>query len=212
VPTHDELRTRLRTWLATDSVALSDAICTDILNLIIGQLTRTVDVRFCETSGTQATAAGTASYALPTRYSRSFRLWYTASDLSVVDLKQIFDFAEFKRLHPDATETSGDLEHFTIYGGNIYIGPTPNAIITLNHDFYQYLADLSAGGDSNDFTTTQGWWQVLLFKACAYASTHLLEDGRGPMFDQMANEIFQTISVEHSRFRHSAGSLDAEEP
>lgn len=205
-----DLKTRLADWMgAANAVRFPQTVRGDLINIALRELCRLYDTRYNETSDTLATVAGTASYTLPATWSRPYELWYlhpTSGDRVVVDflLKQ-----EFTRNYPDPTDR--DLPaHFTVWGTSLYLGPTPDRVLTINRDYYAILAELSADGDTNAFTTNA--WEAVLFRALADASRYGIEDARVPMWKDRAQELADQLVIEHTRARSTGRRAESQEP
>ena len=185
--THLELRNRIGDWFGANSKRVAQTVRTDILNITIRELCRQWDLRLNEVTETFDTVGGQNAYDLPALWRGPYELWYidtaTQSGLSEVDFLLL---DEFDNLYPDPTKT-GKPKHYTTWGSSLYFGPTPNAVITMHHYYYGYMADLVNDGDHNAFTDQA--WEVVLFKALGDTTRYGIEDERIPVWMARGKEL-----------------------
>jgi hypothetical protein len=207
--TYAELKTALGDWLGQNALRLPLAVRGDILNIAQRELCRMLAMRYNEVSDTFVTMAGTRTYALPATWSRPYELWYLDSETDgrvdlAFTLKEEFDW-----LFPDATTTAKPT-HYTVWGGNLFLGATPDRVLTITRDFYAILPDLVADNDTNGLTTNA--WEAVLFKALADASRYGIEDARIPLWKERATELETQLLIEHARARTSGRRAAGREP
>lgn len=190
------LQAKIISWLNVDTTRLS--IAGDLINMAQRELLRKHDLRFGETSDTFATADGDNDYDLPTGFSRPHSLWYTDPDTSAVVFVTYLPKDEFDARYPDATKKAKP-GNYTFWGQTLYLGKTPDQIITINRNYYKLLADLSADGDSNDFTDNA--WEAIFFKALTLSSLYMVEDARMPVWQAKAKQLEDDLVEEHRRAR-----------
>lgn len=193
--TFAELKQALGDWLEKDTTSLPEAIRGTIVNMAIKEYLRILPLRFGEMTTPVNTVASQGYSSLPSAYSRPYSMWYL-SDGCKVDIDYL-DKEEFDIKYPDSTVTGSVIKHYTIWGNKIYWGPTPDAIIAVNFNYYGYLADLSANEDHNDFTDLA--WPAILFKSLQYATLYGIEDARLPVWKDAAIEHENRLVLEHSR-------------
>jgi hypothetical protein len=204
------LKARLADWLNIRSTdRLGESVRGDAVNMAIRDLSRDHNLWFCEASDTFPTVASTYSYSLPARWIRPHSLWYLDSAGSKVDLtyktKEEFDY-----WYPRPTTVSGKPTDYTWWGNNLILGPTPDAVYTVNRNFYQLLADLSEDGDSNVFTDNA--WEAIHFKALIQLAKYLGQDGTVALFMDDAVTREQRLSAEHRRAKSAAKSMTSKMP
>lgn len=197
--TFEEMKTELGTWLDADTTRLPDATRGLIINICQRELLRTNDLRFGEVTSSIVTVNGTRNYALPTGWSRAYSIWY--NNIGKCDLSRKTK-EEFDILYPVSTE-KGEPIHYTVWGGNIYLGPTPNAVFTINHNYYRVLPDLVDGSPNNTNDFVANAWEALLFRALWYATKFLIEDAREATWHSMAQLFENKLIIEHARARTS---------
>lgn len=207
--TYGELKAKVGDWLSAGTARLPDSVRGDLINMQQRELLRLHDLRFGEISTTFATVTNTREVTLPATFSRPLKLWYLDSTGGLVAVNQIPEIDVFLRRYPDPTKT-GSPKHFTIFGNQLWLGPTPGSVQTINLAYYAVLADLASDGDSNDFTIRA--WEVLLWGALAFATKYMIEDARAPVFQENFERTLSQLLTEHSRARTSAGELVSQEP
>lgn len=209
--TLETLRARMQTWMDANTTRLPDAVANDCLNLTQRELCRKHDFRFNETSDTFATVIGTASYALPTGWSRPLRMWYIDPDTNAVRDVDYLHKEEFDRRYPDSTLTSKP-SHYMVWGQNILLGKTPDRVLTIHRDYYIIVPDLADGipANSNDFTANA--WEVLFFGALVWAHGFGFEDARMPLWEQAYRRGESDLVAEHRRAWSSGRVAQSQEP
>lgn len=199
--THLELRDRLGDWLGANAKRVAHSVRTDILNIAQKELCRQWDLSFNEVLDTFDTIASTASYTLPDDYSRPYELSYIDPDTQAVQGVKFLLLEEFGNLYPDVTRT-GKPAHFTTWGGSLYLGRTPDQVLTIHRAYYRYLPDLVEDDDEN--ALTEKAWEVVLFKALGDATRYGIEDERIPVWQARGTELELAMVREHARAK-SAG-------
>jgi len=204
--TYSELKAALGDWLGQNAVRLPLSVRGDLINLARRELCRRFTLRYNEASDTFATVSGTRTYALPATWSQPYQLWYLDADTGGrVDL-DYKSKEEFDLLFPDSTKTAKPT-HYTTWGSLIYLGKTPDRVLTVNRDFYAILADLSAEDDVDPLP-----WEAVLFHALADVSRYGIEDARIPLWQARAQEIDDQLVIESSRARSSGRRAESQEP
>jgi hypothetical protein len=199
--THVELRDRLGDWIGANSKRISQAVRTDILNIAQKELCRQWDLSFNEQLDTFDTVAGQNAYDLPSDFSRPYEMQYLDPDSQGVHTLSFLLLDEFDNLYPDPTKTAKP-GHYTTWSGQLYLGKTPDQVLTIHRAYYRYLPDLSADGDHTALTDKA--WEVLLFKALGDMTRYGLEDERIPVWQARGTELELQMVREHARAK-SAG-------
>jgi hypothetical protein len=199
--THLELRDRLGDWLGANAKRIAPSVRTDILNIAQKELCRQWDLSFNEVLDTFDTVASANSYPLPADFSRPYEMQYRDPDSQGVVTVRFLLLDEFDNLYPDPTKT-GKPRHYTMWGGNFYLGPTPDLVVTITRGYYRYLPDLVGDNDTN--ALTEKAWEVLLFKGLGDMSRYGLEDERIPVWQARGGELELEMVREHARAK-SAG-------
>jgi hypothetical protein len=205
------VKSRLRLWLGDkDTTELPDSILGDIVNESIRQLQERYLPRYCEVSDTLALSADDREYAEPDRFIQAHTLWYTHPDNdSTVFLEGPLTKEQFDLNFPDSTDTALP-EAYTIWGTNFQFGKTPDQSLTLNRNYYQYLADLSADADTNKFTDNHH--QLVIFKSIELAAEYGFESALGDGWKKRAESLELDFAITHARVRSAGKRAEPEEP
>lgn len=97
-----------------------------------------------------------------------------------------------------------------VWKDQLYLGKTPDRVITINRNYYAILADLVADGDTNDLTN--GAWEVLHYLGLAEAEMFGIEDHRMAGWRNRGNELLSALVIEHARARSTGRRSTAKEP
>ncbi len=217
--TFAELKTSLIQWTAIDQddatsqeERLPDVVAGDIINIVQRDYLRRRESRFSEKTDTFAFIADQKPYSLPTNWSKPGQLWYTdpANSSTVIFLTYFANKQQFDKRYPDATSTALLPESYTIWAKQILIGKTPGQAITVNRDYYLYLTNLSADGDTNQFTDEA--WEYLLFASLVKAAEFGIEDERLPIWIREMEKAEAAIDSEDSRSKQVGRMSQSSEP
>lgn len=111
-------------------------------------LSRPAAIHVRESTTTFDSADGTALYAIASA-AKLHRVWETTNDRRLLPMT----LDEYRSLEPDAASNEGTPTHFINAGYNssrqpqVYLWPTPNAIITYSCDILAAITDLSLDAD-----------------------------------------------------------------
>lgn len=209
--TLETIRTRMQSWLSMNTTRLPNAIATDCINLVQRSLCRRHDLRFFEYSDTMATVIGTQTYAVPSNWSRPYRLsWWDSETSTTVELVNKSK-EELDRLFPDPTRT-GKPAYYTLWGGLIYLGYTPDRVVTINRTYYRFLPDLADGNPNNTNDLCTFAWDILFFGALVEATGYGFEDTRMPLWEAKYRALEADLVSEHARAWSSGRVQQSEEP
>lgn len=201
--TFETLKARILDWLAADATRLPDAVRGDCINLIQRRVMRNHDLRFGETADTLALVANDHDYNLPVGWRSPLSLWYInpGTDARIDLVRKTKD--EFDALYPDPTAGTDTPINYTVWGGLIYFGPTPNQSLTLNLNYYKVLPDLVDGSPNNTNDFVDEAWDVLFYGAMEEACKYLLEDQRAAIYGGKFLELEADLAGEHQREKSS---------
>jgi hypothetical protein len=197
--TYANFRTAVKTWLGrgSDTTHFTDANVADMVTLAESEIYRRLRVREMETSANLTVNA--QSVALPTSYIGMRRIYLdTATE----------DFLKF--VTPEvfwttwASATSGTPEVFTIEGGNILFGPSPNTSYTGKILYYKKLTTISS--TLNDLFTNSP--DLFFYGTLAQAVFFGHDDERLPVIRAAFESILGTISAQDRKDRFSGGVLE----
>lgn len=201
--TFEQLKADLADWLGVDEARLSENKRGLLINMAMRDLLRKYDLRFAERVDTFATVGSQAPYDLAADWSRPHVLYYLSGGAKVDLVKRTKE--AFDTLHPDPTVTSATPTDYTVWGSNLYIGPTPVGVITINRSYFAILTDLADGAPDNENEFTSYAWEVLLFRAIADATRYLIEDPREDIWARRAGELEADLALEHAIAKSTGG-------
>ena len=195
------LKSKVATWMGADSTnRFPEAVRGDCVNMAIRGLLKKYELRFGEVVDTLPVSAGDHDVAMPTRFISFDSLWYINSDSALVELEYVGKKA-YNRRYPNPSDTSSRANpiHYTFFGSVVYLGPTPLVDITLNQEYYAYLADLVEDGDTNVFTADE--WEPIFWMAMKRASKFLNEPMRLVEWEEEMRESEDALVRGHTRAR-----------
>jgi hypothetical protein len=195
--TFAQLKAKLADWLGLKTEArLSAAARGDCVNMAMRELLRRHTLRYGEISDSFPTVVGDWDYDVPSNWVRPHSLYYLDDNGDQAFL-EFRDKKEFDELHPNIASDVGDPEIYTVWGGSILLGPTPNSVRTIYRNYYQVLADMAGDGDHNIFTDNA--WEAVFWKSLVFASMYLTEDARVPLWKEKAEEVEIALVQEHAQ-------------
>ncbi len=206
--TFADAKLALGQWLGMNAVRLPDEVRGDILNMARRELSRLYDLAFNEVEDSFTTEAGERAYDLPAGWSRPYQLWYTHPEHGGVVTLDLLSREAFDRRFPDET-TTGKPTAYTVWGGQLLLGQTPDRALTIHRTYYRILPDL-AGTQTDDLMDQA--WEVVHFKALADVSRYGIEDARIPMWQARARDLEDQLVIEHSRARSAGRRPVSQEP
>jgi hypothetical protein len=204
-----DLRTKLTDWLQITSDRMSASVQTDLINLAQKEILRDFDLGYEETSDTFATVVGTETYTPPATFQRPLLFWYYDSTGALREMTEV-SRARFIDKYKQEGVSTGPPAEYAIWDGIIYLGPTPDAVYTINREYMQTFVDLSADSDHNDLTDNA--WELLLYKALILSSDYTLEDGRTALWQARFREVLGALLGAQVRTRTAGAPLQTQEP
>ena len=215
--TFETLKLSVRDWLGVTTARLSETAVGDIINIVQHEITRKYETKYNEYTDTFVTVAGTYIYPAPSNLSKIYSIWYIAPSVGkVLFLNGPLDKGTFDTIYPDPTNPSnwGDVCDYAMWGGNFWLGYTPNAVLTLTRNYYRILPDLvdDVHGILDTNPLIDGAWEVLLFNCLTYATKYLIEDSRASMWEVKARDMLSALIREDSRARSIGKVAQAQEP
>lgn len=202
-----QMKTEIWRWTVTDDTRLAEEVIEGIVNDLIVDLSRRFDFRWNQQEYEFDTTVGTQSVALPSGFSRPFSLW--VNEVSNAYRITYVPQEEFEIRYTGESDPGSPL-HYTIYGSNILLGPTPNAAYTLRFRYYGIPDELEEDSDSNEFLTNA--WDVILHGALTEACKYLIEDKRLPVFQSGYEARLRRFLIEQSRGQNSGFRPESHEP
>lgn len=183
--TYTDLQTSVAGWLNRPDLT---AQIPDFITLAETRLNRDLDnARAMETKVTLTTPSdGSNTVAAPADLLEMQRLLLLDSQNVVL---QYLTPDEFAARH--ASNRSGRPEDFTVTGGSIELGPTPDAAYTLQLSYFQKLPSLAANGSN---WLLSAWPDAYLWATLCAAQPFLMNDGRLPTFERLYAQAVQSIN------------------
>ena len=172
------LQDDLATWLKKDTTSLPIAIRKDLINIAQRDFSTRFNTKYNQMTDSFVTIQNDFDYTVPVGFKHHIDFWYAGTDNAHVSL--IYkDKSEFDALFPDTTDT-GQPSHFSIWADTLFLGPTPDAVYTINRLYFRIRPDLVADGDDNKLL--QEAWELVLWKALALTESFGLDDERIPVW------------------------------
>jgi hypothetical protein len=200
--TFKQLKDNLADWVGTTttSVRWSDTTRGVIVNDAIRYLARKHDFRHAEKVNPMALVAGTNTYTVPTDWGRPLIAWFVDPASGTYQSVGFKTKDEFDQAYPSATVT-GAPAAYTIFGTNLYIGPTPSQNVTLNLNYYSIPAELASDSDSNGFTLYAS--ELVRARALVDCEEYLIEDSRLDVWKAKWRDLEGVLVMDQARARSS---------
>lgn len=146
------LQTNLPTVMNLNSADIPTASITRASNWVKRNLQQKIDLYWTEKTTTIKTTAGNRTLgSLPADYHRAYELWII-DDTERVQLEFIDRHTETFSYPPVSNETQARPRAWYRRAKNLIVAPTPDAVYTVNVDYWAFLADLVNSGDNDDIT------------------------------------------------------------
>ena len=130
--------------------------------------------RYNWTEGVFVQAATDETVPLPVRWKKTDRLWYLhPQDGSVVEMEQEVDRRRFDGRYPPSTPL-GIPRRFVVSGDTIYMRPAPSADLSIVHEYWEILADVSGAGTN---PLIQDHWEMIVYAAAAFHGSLWIGEG-----------------------------------
>lgn len=223
-----ELKQAMGQWLGVSEQELPDLIRGQIINIVQRAYCHLTESRFGETSDFFRTRLEIRDYPLPLGWSRPRSFWYqdpsNGSDVVWIDYvqKDTFDLtfptsgllgSTFVAPVGGGTlggSNLGEPTIYTVWAGQIMLGPVPNRVFSIFRNYWRIPADLTDAIPENEFTR-QGW-EYLLFASLVEASKFGFEDARIPIWQEKAKDLKTDLMIEDARSRTTAQLPVSTEP
>ncbi len=154
----ETMREKLRTRLgvpASDGL-YTDDVCTSLINSALHYLESEADWGWLETEATVATINGTATYALPAGY---------RSTIAVLNADGFPLDQATAAMHRLLRGAVGAAKVWDIYGSDLRLAPTPNAVVNITHVYIGAEDDLVA---DEDVPSLPSVWHDAVVEYAAY--------------------------------------------
>jgi len=197
ITTYAELQTAVKNFGKRTDL---DSIIPDFITLAELRVNRNLRIRKMEVRVRTDTVASQEYYGLPTNFvqMRSFRL--NTSPLTDLDY-----------LTPEAMDTvwagstTGKPQAYTVVGDELRLGPSPDAVYTMEMLYWQKPAALSDAATTNFMLTANP--DALLYAALIELTSYAENDTGVMKWTQLFNETIRAVQTEDDRDRASGGVL-----
>ncbi len=190
-----DIRTRVQTNINRDDIPDENGGLIDRwINDAQRRICRAHNFTFMESEADTALVVNQRNYALPTgsgsdlRFKAEISLEIIASSGNRDKLKRIFkQDAERRVEYTDTTGTAQAPRNYAIQKKQIYLYPLPLAALTMNLEYYGYLADLSADTDTNDLM--DNYPETVEALATSFGLRYALEEERADYWEGKATTL-----------------------
>lgn len=212
------LQSKMIEWLDTDTARLPSATSKEIINMSIREIIRDNDLRFAEQEATLTTVAAQQAYLISSLtglaagsvISRPLDMYYIHPTTSAVSMVPETSRDLFIQKYVGPTVANALPSEFCVWGPNVYLGPTPDRVLSVKVNCYVLPPDLSIGTDHNDLTDFG--WEAVFYLALVKASKYGLEDERAELWQAEYRNALGALQREHQRMRAAARRPIANEP
>ena len=197
ISTYAELKTAVANWLNRDDLT---ANIPDFITLCEARLNRVLRTRAMEGLYTASTIAGQRDYNLPASYLQMRALRLNTSPLTVLEYvsPEIMDRVW-------AGSSGGKPVAYTIKANELFLGPSPGAVYTMEMDYYRKFDSLSTTITTNDMLTDNP--DVYLYGALLEAEPFIKNDSRIQVWGTSFYKAITDIQDQDSKDRHSGSEM-----
>ena len=197
ISTYAELKTAVANWLNRDDLT---ANIPDFITLCEARLNRVLRTRAMEGLYTASTIAGQRDYNLPASYLQMRALRLNTSPLTVLEYvsPEIMDRVW-------AGSSGGKPVAYTIKANELFLGPSPGAVYTMEMDYYRKFDSLSAIITTNAMLTDNP--DVYLYGSLLEAEPFIKNDSRIQVWGTSFYKAITDIQDQDSKDRHSGSEM-----
>ena len=192
-----ELQAAIKSWSKRNDL---DSVIPDFITLAETRINRNIRIRKMETRVTTSTVSTQLYYGLPTGFvqMRHFKLNTSpVTDLNYLTPERLDNLW--------AGSTTGKPRVYTLLGDEVRLGPTPDAVYTMEMLYYKKFTALSDSNTTTELLTDCP--DIYLYAASLELSAYT-EHNEGVMkWTQLFNETISAIEMEDSKDRYSGSAL-----
>mgnify|MGYP006080909057 FL=1 len=192
-----ELQAAIKSWSKRNDL---DSVIPDFITLAETRINRNIRIRKMETRVTTSTVSTQLYYGLPTGFvqMRHFKLNTSpVTDLNYLTPERLDNLW--------AGSTTGKPRVYTLLGDEVRLGPTPDAVYTMEMLYYKKFTALSDSNTTTELLTDCP--DIYLYAALLELSAYT-EHNEGVMkWTQLFNETISAIEMEDSKDRYSGSAL-----
>ena len=166
------------------------------------RICRSHNFAFMETEADTSLVVNQRNYALPTasgsdlRFKAEISLEIIRADSDRQRLKKIYKpNAEWKDEYIDTTEQATP-RNYSIQKGQIYLYPIPDAVLTMNLEYYGFLDDLVDDSDTN--TLIDDYPEVIEALGTSFGFRYAFEEERADYWEKKAVSMVNEMVKEES--------------
>ena len=197
IGTYAELQTAVANWLNRDDLT---ANIPDFITLCEARLNRVLRTRAMEGLYTASTISGQRDYNLPPNYLQMRALRLNTSPLTVLEYvsPEIMDRVW-------AGSSGGRPVAYTIKANELFLGPSPDAVYTMEMDYYRKFDSLSAIITTNLMLTDNP--DVYLYGSLLEAEPFIKNDTRIQIWGTSFYKAITDIQDQDAKDRHSGSEM-----
>ena len=197
IGTYAELQTAVANWLNRDDLT---ANIPDFITLCEARLNRVLRTRAMEGLYTASTISGQRDYNLPPNYLQMRALRLNTSPLTVLEYvsPEIMDRVW-------AGSSGGKPVAYTIKANELFLGPSPDTVYTMEMDYYRKFDSLSAIITTNAMLTDNP--DVYLYGSLLEAEPFIKNDSRIQVWGTSFYKAITDIQDQDSKDRHSGSEM-----
>jgi hypothetical protein len=197
IGTYAELQTAVANWLNRDDLT---ANIPDFITLCEARLNRVLRTRAMEGLYTASTISGQRDYNLPPNYLQMRALRLNTSPLTVLEYvsPEIMDRVW-------AGSSGGKPVAYTIKANELFLGPSPDAVYTMEMDYYRKFDSLSTIITTNAMLTDNP--DVYLYGSLLEAEPFIKNDSRIQVWGTSFYKAITDIQDQDSKDRHSGSEM-----
>ncbi len=202
-----DIRTRVATDINRDDVPDTAAGLIDRwINDAQRRICRAHPLSFMETEADTTLVVDQRNYALPTgsgtdlRFRNEISLEIISAGSDRIRLKRIFKQDAEKKSEFISTTKTGTPRKYSIQKGQIYLYPTPSEALTMNIEYYGFLADLSADTDTNDLI--DDYPEVVEILATSFGLRYVQEEERADYWEGKATALVNEMIKEDNNNKY----------
>ena len=197
IGTYAELKTAVANWLNRDHLT---ANIPDFITLCEARLNRVLRTRAMEGLYTASTISGQRDYNLPPNYLQMRALRLNTSPLTVLEYvsPEIMDRVW-------AGSAGGKPVAYTIKANELFLGPSPDAVYTMEMDYYRKFDSLSAIITTNLMLTDNP--DVYLYGSLLEAEPFIKNETRIQIWGTSFYKDITDIQDQDAKDRHSGSEM-----
>lgn len=195
--TFSELKTDLANWLDRSDLT---AQIPSFIKLAEARISRDLKIRAMETRSTASTTASDRTLGLPTGYLEMRNIQLNTDPITSLEY-----------LSPEMMDrlwggsTSGTPKTYTLIGDELFLGPAPDSVMTIEMAYYKKFDALSSSTTTNWLLTNAP--DVYLYGSLLEAAPYLQDTENLQVWQAFYQEAVQRLQLADDRDRYSGSVL-----